>query len=440
MELKAHLLAHGVPKGQKIWGLVDGDRQYIESFYGLKWEIPELMKVEARSLGSKPHCYYTLLWSHNIFDVEGRKDSYFALTLRVNAYYADVQNVYNILRAVGRKLSSGKCLRNGRYLVSDFVTIDTELRKQQDTVCEYLGLFADFLDPSGFPMSQGAPQRFNLHECGREAALAAMRQTGALLVSPCFASRVAQQEIDTWKAKATNEQSMMQAELATIRQQANTELSRQVNEMKRQTEATVSEYKDYKQQYEIASQKLKEQTKVVDKLESEKRHLESDLFDAQRGITRKRHDMSRKERLWRDVVTGVVSFFFLGLVSSAIYFGWQERQSIREDIGALSTEIRQVLPRDSRATRTDTAEIVDINGDGDALNAAQKRIIELEDKLAATEAELATTKSQLSAAATKLQSAQAKLTADKNKAAKAKKTTKPTHTPDGGETTKEDKK
>ena len=90
MGLNISLFVHGVPMGQKMWGPKGDDLRYLSTFYGPKWESPEVMKVEVMTFGGVTNCYYSFVKGQNVCDSQGRAGSYFALTLRINAFYVDV--------------------------------------------------------------------------------------------------------------------------------------------------------------------------------------------------------------------------------------------------------------------------------------------------------------------------------------------------------------
>ena len=93
------LYAHGVPNGQDIWGNPGADIQYIEAFYGRRSSIPSQVFLEIMKFDGEIYSYYTYFRYGNFQEKEGRSGGYFALTLRVNYYYVDIQNIYNLLEA-----------------------------------------------------------------------------------------------------------------------------------------------------------------------------------------------------------------------------------------------------------------------------------------------------------------------------------------------------
>lgn len=224
MGLNISLFVHGVPMGQKIWGPKGDDQRYLSSFYGPKWESPEVMKVEVMTFGGLTNCYYSFVKGQNVCDSQGRAGSYLALTLRINAFYVDVQNMYNILKAAYEKMCVGLCVQDTgamiKYLVADFHSVDSKLKDIENHIVNYISEFSineDIVSLSGFPaVSQGASLNVNLHECTKDVALDWVKKAGKIMVSPYFLPANAAKTVDKYKA-----------EMETVRQKAQQEIELQ---------------------------------------------------------------------------------------------------------------------------------------------------------------------------------------------------------------------
>ena len=131
MELKLNLFVHGVPKGQKIWGPQEEDRIFLESFYSRKPSVEAQLQVDVFQIGGNLNCYYTYLRGGNILDKDNRQGSYFALTVRVNAFYNDLFNMFNILDATYNKYILRTILTcdesSTRFIVDDFQQSEKKL-------------------------------------------------------------------------------------------------------------------------------------------------------------------------------------------------------------------------------------------------------------------------------------------------------------------------
>lgn len=259
MGLNIKLLVHGVPYGQKKWGAEEEDSRYLSSFYGPKWTIPEVMKVEIMTFGKEVYCYYTFLKGINVCDFNGRPGSYIALTLKVNAYYADTLNIYNILKAAYEKMFVGLCVCDDgtlvKYLVPDFQDISAQLDNIERSLIGYIGSFSvnsDIISLSN--LKSGHDMAFfniNLAECTKQIALDAIQKTGCFLVSPHFLSASANTKIVQLQKEMSAEKQRIQSDYKYKIQQAQEEIAfiknetqRKIDECNRQTENRISLLKD----------------------------------------------------------------------------------------------------------------------------------------------------------------------------------------------------
>lgn len=259
MGLNIKLLVHGVPYGQKKWGAEEEDSRYLSSFYGPKWTIPEVMKVEIMTFGKEVYCYYTFLKGINVCDFNGRPGSYIALTLKVNAYYADTLNIYNILKAAYEKMFVGLCVCDDgtlvKYLVPDFQDISAQLDNIERSLIGYIGSFSvnsDIISLSNLKSRHDmAFFNINLAECTKQIALDAIQKTGCFLVSPHFLSASANTKIVQLQKEMSAEKQRIQSDYKYKIQQAQEEIAfiknetqRKIDECNRQTENRISLLKD----------------------------------------------------------------------------------------------------------------------------------------------------------------------------------------------------
>lgn len=259
MGLNIKLLVHGVPYGQKKWGAEEEDSRYLSSFYGPKWTIPEVMKVEIMTFGKDVYCFYTFLKGINVCDFNGRSGSYIALTLKVNAYYADTLNIYNILKAAYEKMIVGLCVCDDgtlvKYLVPDFQDISAQLDNIERSLVGYIGSFSvnsDIISLSNLkPGHDMAFLNINLAECTKQIALDAIQKTGCFFVSPHFLSASANTKIVQLQKEMSAEKQRIQSDFKYKIQQAQEEIAfikneaqRKIDECNRQTEKRIYLLKD----------------------------------------------------------------------------------------------------------------------------------------------------------------------------------------------------
>lgn len=243
-QLSMNLMVHGVPQGQKMWGVDDNDRRYLATFYGRKWDANELMLVEIMNLGSGPICYYSYVIGNNVCAADGRAGSYFALTLKINTYYADLENMFNILKAAYKKMCVGLCVSdNGgvvKYLIKDFADADAKIKNIEKNVIGYIGEYSnnsDLLSLQGFTAnSTSGAACVSLLECNLSNVLPNVKSTGKIAVSPEYPDnktakilKAKDEEIAKVKnqAKQEIEETRKNAELSVsqIRQKSQADLS-----------------------------------------------------------------------------------------------------------------------------------------------------------------------------------------------------------------------
>lgn len=196
MNYDIKLYVHGVPNGQKAWGLTESDRNYINTFYGRKSEVPAKMLIEIKQFGSSVNCYYTYYRANDICDCHGRQGSYVALTLRLNYYYTDIQNIYNLLDAAYNKFIVGSILNvtNGisKYCVPDFAQASSTLETLEQEMKKYMMQFSvnsDFIPLNGFKSNtQGNADKINLLECNSQTVDNHVKSKGCISISPFYPS------------------------------------------------------------------------------------------------------------------------------------------------------------------------------------------------------------------------------------------------------------
>lgn len=367
MALNVNLFVHGVPMGQKTWGSVGDDKMYLSSFYGPKWAVPELMKVDIMAFGGFTYAYYTLVKGQNVFDSQGRAGAYFALTLRMNAYYADIQNIYNILKAAFDKFCVGSCLKEAtgtyRFVHQDFMSTDQQLKALQTHLINYIGEFSvddDIVSLAGFHLSgQSAAQNINLHECTRNVALNYARQSGKFVVSPWFLDSKSAKTVAQCKAETAAVTQRFQQELQLQQQAASEKLaaaSRSANEerhrLKEQANKELEEvrlqkdqaiaslkaqYADVDAQISRYQQAASEYSRQINSLQNEAVKREKEIVNMRRRLSQlEGYGMAGQGGPTRPkgqklpwIVTGIISFFLLLLSGLMTYFYFQDKSEIR---------------------------------------------------------------------------------------------------------------
>ena len=304
MALNINLYVHGVPMGQKTWGVLSEDDKFIGNFYSPKWPAKELMQVDIMKCKGKVYSYYTFVKGQNVMGYDNRTGSYFALTIRMDAYYADLQNMYKILSAAYEKMCVGSLVQKQgegiKFIVQDFAVMDAELKRIENHIISYIGEFSnnkDLISFSGFKTnSLLAVQTENLLECDNVKALNTVKSTGKISVSPYYPSKevkelisknedemqklrqMTSQQINEAHEKASqqirNIESKANEDMASVRRQASEEMTR----LKAQY-STID-----KQMYEL-EQKLEQEKLRTKQLQKENKELTTSLKQAKDNVS-----------------------------------------------------------------------------------------------------------------------------------------------------------
>lgn len=292
MALNINLYVHGVPMGHKTWGVLGEDDNFIANFYSSKWPAKELMQVDIMECKGKVYSYYTFVKGQNVMGYDNRTGSYFALTIRMDAYYADLQNMYKILSAAYEKMCVGRLVQKQgegiKFIVQDFAVLDNELKGMENRIISYIGEFSnnkDLVSFSGFKTNgQQAAQTENLLECDNAKALNTVKATGKISVSPYYPSKevkelisknedemqklrqMTSQQINEAHEKASqqirNIESKAKEDIASVRRQASEEMTR-----------LKSQYSTVDKQMNELEQKLKQEKERSKQLQKEVKAL-----------------------------------------------------------------------------------------------------------------------------------------------------------------------
>lgn len=326
MALNINLYVHGVPMGQKTWGVLREDDNFIGNFYSHKWPAKELMQVDIMECKGKVYSYYTFVKGQNVMGYDNRTGSYFALTIRMDAYYADLQNMYKILSAAYEKMCVGSLVQKQgegiKFIVQDFAVMDAELKRIENHIISYIGEFSnnkDLVSFSGFKTNSLLPvQTENLLECDNAKALNTVKATGKISVSPYYPSKevkelisknedemqklrqMTSQQINEAHEKASqqirNIESKAKEDIASARRQASEEMTRlksqystvdkQINELeqklKQEKERSKQLQKELRNELE---QKLEQEKLRTKQLQKEVKELTTSLKQAKDNVS-----------------------------------------------------------------------------------------------------------------------------------------------------------
>lgn len=186
-------ILHGVPNGQDFWGAND-DNHYFSTFYVQKSER-EYLSIEARRVSGKTYCYYNYLKYNNVIAADGRAGAYLGITLRFDAYYKDILNIYQLFEVVYNNLLDTIFEKNGeaiKYKISKFEAADSNLNEIKKKVVNLIQLSAtakDFtaLNDSFFNNEDKTLPAFLL-DCTPDNVLQALKKYGKVDISKYYPS------------------------------------------------------------------------------------------------------------------------------------------------------------------------------------------------------------------------------------------------------------
>ena len=187
------LILHGVPNGQDVWG-VSNDSHYFSTFYVQKNE-KEYMSIETRKVDDRAYCYYNYLKYSGVTANDNRAGSYLGITLRIDAYYKDVVNMYHICEVVYKSLFDILLVQNGtgiKFNVARFNDVDSKLKDLNKKVISLIQLTArssDFVTIDGkFFQNNGQSPKAFLLDCTPDNVYQALLKYGRIEISKHYLS------------------------------------------------------------------------------------------------------------------------------------------------------------------------------------------------------------------------------------------------------------
>lgn len=401
MGLNIKLMLHGVPQGQRKWGTEGDDSRYLSSFYGPKWDVPEIMKVELIALGQQTYCYYTFLKGQNVCDVNGRSGSYIALTLKVNAFYADANNIYNLLKAAYEKMCVGTCVSdNGqmvKYLIPDFNDVAVQLEQIESHIISYISTFSvvsDVVSLSQLRVGQGKMlKNINLAECTSAVALASVQGSGAFLVSPYFLSssasaKVAQYKetmlVETEKVKADCQYAVQKAEelLAATKEESQNRIDllqeqfeQDKNSLNKQHEQEIDALKKSYSQFDTERERLEMQIgdysvklrtaqNAIEASKKENKLLNEQVFNLQKELQKQgigglcpisiSGELKKKQKVNRKILFVSVLFVFFLMLLGGLYFGLSRSIQMSKENKELKSQVKTLEAQRKSLDRENT--------------------------------------------------------------------------------------
>lgn len=307
------LIIHGVPKGQDLWGK-DDDNHYLSTFYTPK-DSKEYLLVEIRKINGKPYTYYHYLKYNNVVASDGRRGSYLGITLRMDAYYKDILNIYHILEVVYNRyltdvafsLTEGEGIT---YKVSKFELIDEELKEIHSKVINMISLSAKSKDfeniTDSFFHNDNEVRKIYLLDCTQERVLQAMKKFGRVEISKHYPSAAEQQRVKSVEDKCNNIVSQKEKELknadtrindlASRQQLLQTELTNKKSEIE-SLKGNIKEKENRLTELQNAEQQIEELKKKKHTLEKEAKEKENEIGLLKNEVNRLKKNGNIQEQL-----------------------------------------------------------------------------------------------------------------------------------------------
>lgn len=378
MALTIHLFVHGVPAGKKQWGkFCKEDQLYLDQFY--QGDIQEeCMKVECRNIAGSPSVFYTFIIGKNINACDGRKGSYFALTLKMNSYYRDIQNIYAILKAAYHKYCMGllltDCQNFVKFSIPNFQNKNEELLALEKSISDYISNFSHDSDIKPLDKQMlvvGKTKSICLSDCDAESALQLIRANGSILVSEFYASfreqkreQLHAEELKSaqtrYAAEINKIEASFQQTLNDLRHQFESEKSKSAKREKEQLNAlnrrlveteeklgkaqkTCNDYKseieNYRQKFHKASELL--HTTGLDAVPTPISPPTPPMTDYPDWQSKQ---PKRNPKTWRKAIHLLLSIFIVGALC-ILYFTVHgvgtDVDKIREDIQGIATQVEE---------------------------------------------------------------------------------------------------
>lgn len=359
MGLSIDLFVHGVPSGQKVWGSTSEGLDYVKNQYSNEEHAPDFLKVEKVN----DAIYYTFFRTQAVRDVNGRPGGYFALTLRINMYYGDVQNLYKVLEAVYRKFCIGRLLKEMpegmQFLVADFEKEEKLMLQIKDALRDYIQKFStegDF-DASilpTLPNTKGQMKQINLFEGTSERALSVLKAEGCVSLSPHYSSSaVARVKAEATKAMAEVEQrhksqtqelaQKYQAEREQMVRQYDTEKNRLTTELKKVKEAYARD--NHTQVIAQIREKAAENLKFIDQLGLHK--VGKVLMPQDEVNTTSKAEPQSNVKLWAAAAILVILLVVVGYGIFTMFGGSEKADQPQHDVPVESINGTHLTPMSS---------------------------------------------------------------------------------------------
>lgn len=298
------LILHGVPNGQDIWGVSD-DTHYFSTFYAQKDE-KELLNIDVRKVSGKSYCYYNYLKYNGVTASDGRAGAYLGITLRFDAYYKDVINIYHLCEIIYNNLIDKIFIKNDnnvKFKIAKFKDAENELNEIRKKVLSFINLSATAKDftaiNDSFFKNEGKVVKAFLLDCTFDNVMQALIKYGKVEISKHFPSVNEAKRVKSVEERLNATITQKEAELQSIGKhikELNDEQNKLKSELQNQKKKIEKLNNDVSER-ELIIKSNEEAVKQTDTLKKDAQKLKKELETQKCEISKLNGIISNKENI-----------------------------------------------------------------------------------------------------------------------------------------------
>lgn len=287
------LILHGVPNGQDMWGVND-DTHYFSTFYVQRNE-KEILTIEIRKVSGKSYCYYNYLKYNGMIASDERAGAYLGITLRFDAYYRHVLNVYHLCEIIYSNLLDTILIKNGdniKFKIAKFEDANRELNEIKKKTFNLINLSVtakDFISINdSFFKNDGKIIRAFLLDCTPDNVMQVLVKYGKVEISKYIPSINEEKKLRSIEERFSTTITQKDKELQDIGKQ-NEDLKKEKSSLQNELENKKDEVillNNIISEKENIIKRNEENAKKVDTLRKETQELKNKLQERSQEIER----------------------------------------------------------------------------------------------------------------------------------------------------------
>lgn len=307
--MNAELYIHG-PR-HAIYGKRDEDA-YFQGFDNSKIKDEIRFTVEIRKNENKLYTYYNYLRYSNVTDIAGRTGAYIGITLRLDAYYANLNVVYTVLNSIFSKSVVGLLVKQTssgyQYNVDNFESSKNEILDKIEkpfgtilanimSIQEVFQLDSDFINSN--ILSQGKYIVKGIDDAkDYRKRLAEIKSVGRIVFSSLQPIEKLQVIIDQCEREKQQYAESKQGEISNLEKTISLTKSELVNSQSQvsQLNSEVKKLTDDLSNVKREIQSFEEEKNLLDKLKDEKKELEKQKKQLQSNLDEVQKKLKMQEQ------------------------------------------------------------------------------------------------------------------------------------------------